>query len=311
MPWWIFDARRRVPGTRAGEYVAIANLMRRHAGRRIDEVLRCHGPLWERLLRPLFVSVLNTTPEEASADLAGAVMRETFARGGRSLHPQVASPSLAGAFVDPALERLGRAGADIQLGRRLANLKFQDGRVSALAFADGAQEVGPLDCVVLAVPPWTAQELLPGMVAPEEFRAIVNAHFKFTAPRRLPLLVGLIGGTAEWVFAFADRLSVTVSDADRLLDVDSTTLAQLLWREVAAVHRLPDVTPPCRILKERRATFAATPAQNARRPPAATQWSNLFLAGDWTDTGLPATIEGALRSGERAAALVSKMTAAR
>ena len=67
------------------------------------------------------------------------------------------------------------------------------------------------------------------------------------------------------------------------------------------VHDLTGPVPPCRIVKEKRATFAATPAQDARRPPARTAWANLFLAGDWTDTGLPATIEGALRSGETAA----------
>lgn len=57
------------------------------------------------------------------------------------------------------------------------------------------------------------------------------------------------------------------------------------------------------MVKEKRATFAATPEQDARRPGAATAWRNLWLAGDWTATGLPATIEGALRSGERAAKL--------
>ena len=165
--------------------------------------------------------------------------------------------------------------------------------------------------MILAVPPWTAQELLPGLTVPDAFCAIVNAHFKLAPPRELPLIVGLIGGTAEWVFAFPDRLSVTVSAADRLVDVESEALAQTLWRDVAAVHGLPEATPPCRIVKEKRATFAATPAQNARRPSSSTQWSNLFLAGDWTDTGLPATIEGALRSGERAAALASRVTVQR
>jgi uncharacterized protein with NAD-binding domain and iron-sulfur cluster len=116
-------------------------------------------------------------------------------------------------------------------------------------------------------------------------------------------MVGLIGGTAESVFAFPDRLSVTVSAADRLLDMDNQTLTDALWRDVAAVHDLSSPVPACRIVKEKRATFAATPAQEARRPSARTPWTNAFLAGEWTATGLPATIEGALRSGEKAAAL--------
>ena len=57
---------------------------------------------------------------------------------------------------------------------------------------------------------------------------------------------------------------------------------------------------------ERRATFAATPGENAKRPDAKTAWRNLWIAGDWTKTGLPATIEGAIRSGNRAADLVAR-----
>jgi squalene-associated FAD-dependent desaturase len=303
IPWWILAAGRRVPGTHFGDYLAIATLMRRHAGRRIEEVLPCRGVLWEKFLRPLLVSILNTAPEEASADLAGAVMRETLAKGGASIRPRVAMPSLTGAFVEPALQRLRQSGAEIRLGRRLSALKLKDGKVSGLTFVDGEEPLGPQDKVILAVPPWTAQELLPDLVAPDAFCAIVNAHFKVAPPAGAPLLVGLVGGTAEWVFAFPDRLSVTVSAADRLLEVDTQELTALLWRDVAAVHRLGGPAPPCRIVKEKRATFAATPAQDARRPACPTRWTNLFLAGDWTATGLPATIEGALRSGETAAAL--------
>jgi uncharacterized protein with NAD-binding domain and iron-sulfur cluster len=64
--------------------------------------------------------------------------------------------------------------------------------------------------------------------------------------------------------------------------------------------------PPWQIVRERRATFAATPAEDAKRPSAQTALSNVLLAGDWTQTGLPATIEGAIRSGNRAADLVVK-----
>ena len=75
-----------------------------------------------------------------------------------------------------------------------------------------------------------------------------------------------------------------------------------LWADTAKALSLPpEPLPPLRVIKERRATFAQTPAALARRLPARTRWSNLFLAGDWTDTGYPATIESAVRSGRAAA----------
>jgi squalene-associated FAD-dependent desaturase len=304
VPWWILDAARRVPGTYVRDYLVLLTLMRRHPGRRLDEIVRRDTVLWEKFLRPVLLSALNTAPEEASADLAGAIVRETLAKGGRHMEPLVASPSLAAAFIDPALDRLRRAGADVRLGRSLRAVTFAQGRAVGLAFDEEDETLGPEDCVILAVPPWTAQKLLPGTDAPDTFRAILNAHFRIVPPAPAKAMVGLIGATAEWVFAFHDRLSVTVSAADHLMDTDTEDLTLLLWRDVSAVHDLTGPVPPCRIVKEKRATFAATPAQDARRPAARTPWANLFLAGDWTNTGLPATIEGALRSGNTAATLV-------
>jgi squalene-associated FAD-dependent desaturase len=303
IPWWILMSGRRVPGSRLRDYLALAELTRRHPGRRIDEVLRCEGLFWNTFLRPVLVSALNTAPEEASADLAGAVMRETLGKGGRHARPLLATPNLAAAFVDPALDRLYQRGADVRFGRSLRAVRLDGDRLAGLIFDDGEEALGPLDCAVLAVPPWTVQRVLPRITVPDEFRAIVNAHFRAVSPASAPQMVGLIGGTVDWVFAFHDRLSVTISAADHLLDIDNDALAALLWRDVAQVHGLPAPIPPFRIVKEKRATFASTPAQESRRPPARSAWMNLFLAGDWTNTGLPATIEGALRSGEAAAAL--------
>jgi uncharacterized protein with NAD-binding domain and iron-sulfur cluster len=116
--------------------------------------------------------------------------------------------------------------------------------------------------------------------------------------------LGIIGGTAEWLFARPHVLSVTISAANRLVDREAEALATTVWPEVAAAAGLTVPMPPWRVVKERRATFAATPAQNARRPGPRTALANLILAGDWTATGLPATIEGAIRSGDRAAALL-------
>jgi hypothetical protein len=120
----------------------------------------------------------------------------------------------------------------------------------------------------------------------------------------LPPIIGVVNAATEWLFAFPGRLSVTISAADRLLDTPREELAPKIWAEVAAIAGLPNAMPPWQIVRERRATFAATPAQDAKRPGPRTAWSNLVLAGDWTQTGLPATIEGAIRSGNRAADLV-------
>jgi hypothetical protein len=117
-------------------------------------------------------------------------------------------------------------------------------------------------------------------------------------------MVGVVNGLVEWVFAFPDRLSVTISGADRLLEIPRETLAHDIWREVAAVTGMADALPAWQIVRERRATFAALPQEEIKRPAAQTRWKNLVLAGDWTATGLPATIEGAVRSGNRAAALL-------
>ena len=303
VPWWILHAGRRVPGTRFTDYLALLFLMQRHPGRRVDEVVRCDTVLWKKFLRPVLLSALNTAPEGASADLAGAIVRETFARGGRHMRPLIGSPNLAATFVDPALDRLRRDGADIRLGRSLRAVRLEKGRVAALAF-DGEEEIVQSgDRVIVAVPPWIAEKLLPRLTVPQTFSAILNAHFRVVPAPQAPAMVGLIGGTAEWVFAFEDRVSVTVSAADQVMDTAVEALTLLLWRDVAVVHDLAGPVPPCRIVKEKRATFAATPAENARRPAARTEWTNLFLAGDWTDTGLPATIESALRSGNSAAAL--------
>ena len=148
------------------------------------------------------------------------------------------------------------------------------------------------------MPATVAVRLVPTLTAPDAFSPIVNAHFRCAAPADSPLFVGVIDGAAEWIFRKREVLSVTVSAADRMVDRPADILSEILWRDVALAYRLPVLpVPPSRIVKERRATFLASPEQLRRRPGATTRWRNLLLAGDYTDTGLPATIEGAIASG--------------
>ncbi len=306
IPFWILDPARRVPGTRAWDYAALARLIWPPSGKTVGEVIACEGTLYARLVEPLLLAALNIDPPHGSAKLAGAVIRETLAGGGRACRPLIARDGLGTTLIEPALARLRERGAQVRLEHQLRAMRFGSNRVEALEFGNETIALADKDAVVLAVPPYAAASLVRGLTVPTEFRAIVNAHFRIEPAAAQPPIVGVLNGTVEWIFAFPGRVSVTVSAGDRLIDTPREDLAKAIWAEVAAVTGLPATgLPPWQIVRERRATFAATPAQDARRPGAGTQWRNLVIAGDWTNTGLPATIEGAIRSGNRAAELLA------
>ncbi|EJW13282.1 Phytoene desaturase [Rhodovulum sp. PH10] len=302
LPWWILDSASRVPGTRPADYLGLARLL--FAGDRpIGEVIACEGPLYDRLLAPLLVAALNTDPPVASAALAAAIVRETLGKGGEACRPRIAVGGLGSVFVEPAVDWLRGQGATVNFTHELRRLELVGDRVAALVFGADRIDLAADDAVILAVPAWIAAVLVPEISVPQTHRSILNTHFRVRPPAGMPPLLGVIGGAAEWIFRFADRVSVTTSNADRFMREPRELLAEIVWREVCRATGLDGPLPPWQIVRERRATFAATPEEDARRPAAATRWQNLALAGDWTATGLPATIEGAIRSGNAAAAL--------
>jgi len=307
LAWWVLSESRRVPGTQPGDYLALLRLLIARGHRTIGQTLACRGALWDRLVEPFLLAALNTEATRGSAALAGAIIAESLARGGKAYRARIAHPTLGEAFIAPALAYLAARGARVRYASPVKSLGFAEGRASAIVLADGPIPLRADDSVILAAPPWISETLIPDLKVPQVFNAIVNGHFKIAPPPGLKPIVGVIGGTAQWIFAFPDRLSVTVSAADDLADQDREALARALWADIAEVHGLTGALPPWRIVKERRATFAATPAQNALRPGARTSWRNLVLAGDWTATGLPSTIEGAIRSGNTAARLTLKL----
>jgi squalene-associated FAD-dependent desaturase len=314
LPWWVLSRRRRVPGSRARDYAVLWRLMRANRSETVAALAPANGPVYRALVEPLSVAVLNTAPAEGSAWLLGRMLGLSFAKGGRDCRALIVRVGLSESFIDPALRRLAALGVETRFGARLRGLVVENGSVKNLQFNAANIALGRADGVVLAVPAPVAAALLPAVTVPTEMRAIVNAHYRLPQPYRpangIPFLA-LLGGTAHWVFFRGDVASVTVSAADALADEPAEALAPRLWADVAAAIGQPGAPlPPWRIVKEKQATFAQTPAQLMRRPAAAGSLDNLWLAGDWTDTGLPATIEGAIRSGVTAAALAVGASAA-
>ena len=304
LPGWLFSAARRVPGTIARDYLALVRLMLAGESATVTATVGEDHLLYEPLIVPLAIAVLNTAPTEGSAALLGRVLREALVAGGRTSRPVLARRHLDAAFTGPALDWLAGRGVRPWLHYRLRGLEFARGRVSMLRFAEAGIPIGPEDAVVLSVPSWAAAELVPGLTVPTETRAILNAHFRVDGLAGGPSApLGIVGGLAEWVFVRGDVVSTTTSAADAGMELEAGALATRLWSDAAFALGLAPDLPPWRVIKERRATIAHTPAEAARRPPAWTAWPNLFLAGDWIRGPLPATIEAAIRSGERAAEL--------
>ena len=301
IPLWIFQDGKRVPDTNASDYAAMMPLLWAGNHEFVGDKIECDGPLYHRLVQPLLLAALNIDPPLGSAGLAGAIIRQTLLAGGRACRPLIAREGLSNVLVEPAVKLLRTRGATVRFDHELHRVETSGDRIASLSFGDGSVALSPNDKVVLAVPARQAAAILPGIKTPTRFVSILNAHFRCEAPPDTPPILGVVGGLIDWIFPFKDRLSITISGADRLMNAPREQLVQDIWNDVRAATGFAGDLPRWQIVRERRATFAATPEQDALRPGTATEWKNLFLAGDWTATGLPSTIEGSIRSGDKAA----------
>jgi squalene-associated FAD-dependent desaturase len=309
-PWWIFQSSSRIPRTQPLDYLSWLRLVLVEGNSTVNSCLSANHPLWYRFWQPLTLAMLNCPPEIASVQLLRAAFLETFARGGKLSSPMISKDYLSHTFIQPAIKYLCAIGSSIQFSHRVRSISFDRNRATSLDFSSGTPVyLAASDWVVLAVPPTAASALVPSLTVPEDGQPIINAHFQL--PYSLDLnglqkwqILGLINGTAHWIFVRGAIISVTVSAAVTLINQRAEILASCLWADVAAALGLSGLQPPSRIIKERRATFAQTPSNLHRRPGSRTTWNNLVLAGDWTDTGLPATLESAVRSGHAAAAAI-------
>ena len=308
LPWWVLVPGRRVPGSRARDYLGGLRFRKCGPDATVADLVERDKRLYRRFWEPLAVAALNTEAKTAAAHLLWPVLAETFGRGAAFSRPLVARDGLSESFVDPALAWLAQRGGTLRLGTRVRKIAFHGDRAVSLDLGGEFVGLDQGDNLVVAVPPAIAVTLVPHLTAPSEYRPIVNAHFRLEETETVAgiEILGVIGGTAEWIFRRGNLVSVTISAASHVVDEEAELLAPRIWRDVAAGLELGDrPLPAWRIVKEKRATFAETPEQVKRRPESRSFWRNMALAGDWTDTGLPATIEGAIRSGITAAKLLT------
>ncbi len=297
-PWTALLGGRRAPGVTAADYFRLARVgsgrVRAPSG----------GAALERLWRPLSLAALNIAPEQAASDLLAATLREALAAPPEApLYPR---RDFGHALLFPLESHLRRRGVTVRYERSLEGLSFDGERVDGLEFGFDRVELEAGNSVVLAVPPWVAAPLVPGLLTPDAFTATITAHFAVTPPRRTPDLTCVINGPFHALFRREDGVSITVRDAGAALDTPREALAAKYWAVAAAITGLSDALPAWRLIKQKRAAFAATAEQNALRPEPVARWRNLILAGGYVRDGHGETMESAVRSGERAARFIAE-----
>jgi squalene synthase HpnD len=276
--------------------------------------------LWE----PLCIAALNEPCATASAELFATVIARSFLGGATDSTILLSKVGLSELFAPEVRRLLDMCGGTLRVQSPVAGLTFEGSVVREIKLADGT--ILRSEVVVSALPWHVLRAFLP-----EESKLaracrqiqdapIVSLHLWMDRPILHESFVGLLDSPVHWVFSRdhiqgADAsgqpghvITAVVSGARDLVDKSADELEELTLkelrrfipeaREAKVLHRM--------VYKARSATFAATPETEPLRPGASTQWSNLWLAGDWTDTGLPATIEGAIVSGHRAACAVDE-----
>jgi hydroxysqualene dehydroxylase len=281
--------------------------------------LRAHGQseravamLWNLIALP----TLNLQAESASLALAAKVFRTGLLDEADAADVAVPSVPLQELHAAPAAAALERLGAQIVTSARVVHLEATPDGLR-LDLGDGSVDA---DAVVAAVPHDVAPQLLPPGVLDETRTArlgsspIVNVHFHYDRAVLHEPFAAAVGSPVQWLFDrtrpsgidHGQLVSVSISGADREIGASQAELRQ---RYVAAMERLLPEARQATLLdffvtREPRATFRAEPAVGSLRPGTRTPVRGLYLAGAWTDTGWPATMEGAVRSGLAAARAV-------
>jgi squalene-associated FAD-dependent desaturase len=259
---------------------------------------------WE----PLAVAIMNERPETASARVFVRSLRKAFLSGRRGGALAVPSVGLSRLYAEPAEAFILKHRGSVRRSAEVVELVVRDGSAAAVRLKDGLEL--PSSAVVLAVPPAQAARLVPAGFAPPglvdmPLSPIVSIYLWFDSSFMKEDAVGVIGRTVQWVFRKKGHVSVTISAAYGALELDNAALVRTAVEDLRAVYGSPVGEPMhALVVREKRATISCSPAVESRRPGHQTGLPNVMLAGDWTDTGLPATIEGAVISGNRAAEAV-------
>lgn len=270
------------------------------------------------LWAPLCIATLNTPLEKASAQIFIHVLQESFSEKRKHSDTLIPKVNLGGILPNPAFDFIERNGGHVELGQRVTNIHIKDNAVTGLSVSD--REIKS-NHIILALPQYAAHSLLQSHISCNttseklqrfSTQPICTIYLQYPRQIKMKLMMtGVQDGISQWIF---DRricgqnglMAVIISADGDHMNMDNPTLTQAVIDELAILR--PDWPKPLdtMVIREKRATFSCQTGVSKYRPDYQTSIKGCWLAGDYTNTGLPATLEGGIRSGLECARSIIK-----
>jgi len=259
--------------------------------------------LWEIIA----IGALNTNIDKASAFMFREILMKIFFNGNFASTIILPKNGLSDAYVKNAKKYIESNGGKIKLSSSVKEFIISDNKIVGIRIPEEVYK--DFDYVISAIPFHAFNSLYSELFLDEniefEYSSILNIHIWLKNNPMKEQFYGLIDSPVHWIFNKGNHINLVISDADYLIDKSAEEIYKMCVGELIKYTDIEESDIlQYKVLKEKRATFVPTNKNNYLRPSSKTEIVNLFLAGDWTDTGLPSTIESAVKSGRIAAELI-------
>ncbi|HEX4947298.1 MAG TPA: hydroxysqualene dehydroxylase HpnE [Blastocatellia bacterium] len=305
--------------TMNGKRARLADITVREWLNELGQSERMQRRFWDLMA----LATLNEAPERASADMFARVLEQGFMHTRQDSTMVIARVGLSDLYTTDAVQFIAARGGEVRLNAAVKAIEFANDRAAGVTLANG--EYIAAAAIISAVPYF----MLKDMLAPE----LLAAHFPaVTAFQSAPIVsinlwydeavtdlefVSLLDSPIEWVFnknaiagdtqARRQHLALVISSAHQAAPQPKEALIEMASTEMKRFFPNARRQQPVHayVIKEQHATISHTVGIARQRPTQKTPLANFYLAGDWTDTGLPATIESAVFSGQECARLLA------
>ena len=268
----------------------------------------------KRFWEPLILAILNNCPENSSAELLVISLKKAFfsnSENSKLIFPTNDLNTLLQNFI-PFFENFD---GKLHLNNKVTNINFANNHIESIQINDTELS---FDYYIFAVTPNVLIKLLPKEILESDFNylqnfkysPIISVYFWFDKPVFEQKFAATLNTKTQWIFNrrkilsnknynFAESISITISNAEQLKNLSNSEISNIIFEELKQLLKIPSDVKllHSRVIKELMATISISSDVEKIRPNPETNYTNLFLAGDWTNTKLPATIEGACLSG--------------